>query len=82
MTNSSRKRESAVRISSAMPSAKYSCSGSLDTFWNGSTAIEGLSGRGRALPSPGKAPAAGGGPTAKARTGSSMFLTVCGPRSV
>src|SRR5439155_23361152 len=38
--------ESAVVISSTMPSAKYSCSGSPDMFWNGSTAIEGLSGSG------------------------------------
>jgi len=28
-----------------MPSAKYSCSGSPDMFWNGSTPMEGLSGR-------------------------------------
>jgi hypothetical protein len=33
-------------ISSTMPSAKYSCSGSPDRFWNGSTAIDGLSGSG------------------------------------
>ena len=32
-----------------MPSAKYSCSGSPDMFWNGSTAMEGLSGSVRAL---------------------------------
>ena len=35
-------------ISSAMPSAKYSCSGSPDMFWNGSTAIDGLPGSARA----------------------------------
>jgi alpha-ketoglutarate-dependent 2,4-dichlorophenoxyacetate dioxygenase len=34
-------------ISSTMPSAKYSCSGSPDMFWNGRTAIDGLSGSGR-----------------------------------
>jgi hypothetical protein len=34
-------------ISSTIPSAKYSCSGSPLMFWNGSTAIDGLSGRGR-----------------------------------
>ena len=32
-------------ISSTMPSAKYSCSGSPLMFWNGRTAIDGLSGR-------------------------------------
>ena len=32
-------------ISSTVPSAKYSCSGSPPRFWNGSTAIDGLSGR-------------------------------------
>ena len=31
-------------ISSTMPSAKYSCSGSPLMFWNGKTAIDGLSG--------------------------------------
>ena len=31
-------------MSSTIPSAKYSCSGSPLMFWNGSTAIEGLSG--------------------------------------
>ena len=35
-------RDSAVMISSTMPSAKYSCSGSPLRFWNGSTAIDGL----------------------------------------
>ena len=35
-------------ISSTMPSAKYSCSGSPLMFWNGNTAIEGLSGDGAA----------------------------------
>src|SRR6516165_6410965 len=44
MTNSQRMRESAVMISSTMPSAKYSCSGSPLIFWNGKTAIDGLSG--------------------------------------
>src|SRR6266446_10902903 len=47
MTNSHRMRESAVMISSTIPSAKYSCSGSPLIFWNGSTAIDGLSGSGR-----------------------------------
>jgi hypothetical protein len=44
MTNNDLNRESAVMISSTMPSAKYSCSGSPLMFWNGSTAIEGFSG--------------------------------------
>jgi hypothetical protein len=43
-------------MSSTMPSAKYSCSGSPDIFWNGSTAMEGLSGKARtagaAMPEP------------------------------
>src|SRR6516225_8555774 len=48
MTKSHRIRESAVMISSTMPSAKYSCSGSPLMLANGSTAIDGLSGSGRA----------------------------------
>ena len=47
MTNSQRQRDSAVMISSAMPSAKYSCSGSPLMLVNGRTAIDGLSGRAR-----------------------------------
>src|ERR1700726_1448843 len=46
MTTSQRMRESAVMISSTMPSAKYSCSGSPLILANGSTAIDGLSGSG------------------------------------
>src|SRR5262249_2774753 len=42
--------ESAVMISSTMPSAKYSCSGSPLMFAKGSTAIDGLSGRGGLAP--------------------------------
>src|SRR5438309_3554263 len=45
MTKSQRMRLRAVMISSTMPSTKYSCSGSPDMFWNGNTAIEGLSGK-------------------------------------
>jgi hypothetical protein len=45
MTNSQRMCESAETMSSTTPSAKYSCSGSPLRFRNGSTAIEGLSGR-------------------------------------
>ena len=37
-------------ILSTIPSAKYSCSGSPLMFSNGSTAIDGLSGSGRAAP--------------------------------
>jgi hypothetical protein len=46
MTKSHLIRESAVMFSSTMPSAKYYCSGSPLMFWNGSTAIDGLSGKG------------------------------------
>src|ERR1700682_4258660 len=45
MTNSIFVRESAVMMSSTMPSAKYSCSASPLKFWNGRTAIDGFSGR-------------------------------------
>src|SRR6185369_8167634 len=45
ITNSDLKRDSAVMMSSTMPSAKYSCSESTLNVWNGRTAIEGLSGR-------------------------------------
>jgi hypothetical protein len=38
--------DSPVMMSSTKPSAKYSCSGSPDMFWNGSTAMDGLSGSG------------------------------------
>jgi hypothetical protein len=43
ITNSHLIRDNPVMISSTMPSAKYSCSGSPLMFWNGRTAIEGLS---------------------------------------
>src|SRR5215831_10113770 len=49
MTNSQRMRLSAVMISSTMPSAKYSCSGSPLILAKGSTAIDGLSGSGGAV---------------------------------
>ena len=48
MTNSALKRDSAVMMSSAIPSAKYSCSGSELKLVKGRTAIEGLSGSVRA----------------------------------
>src|SRR5205085_11674330 len=44
MTKSQRERDRPVTISSTIPSAKYSCSGSPLRFSNGSTAIDGLSG--------------------------------------
>jgi hypothetical protein len=47
ITNNHLIRDSPVMMSSTMPSAKYSCSGSPLMFWNGRTAIEGLSGRAR-----------------------------------
>ena len=50
ITNSSRKRDSSVMMSSVMPSAKNSCSGSPLMLLNGSTAIDGLSARSRAGP--------------------------------
>src|SRR5258708_378888 len=58
MTKSQRMRESAVMISSTMPSTKYSCSGSPLILANGNTAIDGLSGsaRVRALRSDAKHP--------------------------
>src|SRR5215510_10416776 len=46
MTKNHRRRESAVIMSSVMPSLKYSCSGSPDMLVKGRTAIEGFSGRG------------------------------------
>ncbi len=39
MMKSQRIRVSAVMMSSTIPSAKYSCSGSPLMFWNGRTAI-------------------------------------------
>jgi hypothetical protein len=50
ITNSSRKRDSWVRMSSVMPSAKNSCSGSPLMLTKGSTAIDGLSARSRGVP--------------------------------
>src|SRR5271166_5312491 len=46
MTKKSRTRHNAAVISSTMPSAKYSCSGSPLMFWNGRTTIDGSSGSG------------------------------------
>ena len=44
MTKNHGCRDRPVMMSSVSPSAKYSCSGSPPMFWNGRTAIEGLSG--------------------------------------
>src|SRR6201987_1364067 len=55
MTKSQRMRLSAVMISSTIPSAKYSCSGSPLMLANGRTAIEGLSGSGSGFGRPGLA---------------------------
>ena len=51
-----RKRERAGMMSSVIPSAKYSCSGSPLIFWKGRTAIDGLSGSGNAGRWPSAAP--------------------------
>src|SRR5262249_38476107 len=48
MTKSQRMRLSAVMISSTIPSAKYSCSGSPLILAKGNTAMDGLSGSGSA----------------------------------
>src|SRR5215469_11145103 len=45
MTNSARKRDNSMMMSSVMPSEKYSCAGSSLRLANGSTAIDGLLGR-------------------------------------
>ena len=65
-------RESAVMMSSTIPSAKYSCSGSPLIFWNGKTAIDGLSGSVRV----GLTGVIGARPiTDRARIGRSIFLS-------
>src|SRR6516164_3935467 len=83
MTKSQRMRESAVVISSTMPSAKYSCSGSPLMFWNGNTAIEGLSGSSSGRGESSFGPIAGmvRSRTRYARTGRGIFFTSCSPRS-
>ncbi|MGC2199463.1 MAG: hypothetical protein WA633_04840 [Stellaceae bacterium] len=84
MTKSQRIRLSAVMISSTIPSAKYSCSGSPLILAKGSTAIDGLSGSGKGAP-PAKyevsvifSPAIF---TSNTRTGRAIFLTCCSPLS-
>ena len=87
MTNSDFDRDSPVMMSSTMPSAKYSCSGSPLMFWNGSTAMEGLSGRasGCAVSVGGFVTIAGEelGPmrTRQTRIGSAIFFKDCEPIS-
>src|SRR5215510_14598504 len=87
ITNKDLKRDSAVMISSTIPSAKYSCSGSPLMHWNGSTAMDGLSGMGRCLllsdgpvgePAGYHAATAFLAVTANARTGSSIVLELLG----
>src|SRR5215475_1775163 len=92
MTKSDLNRESAVMISSAMPSAKYSCSASPLMLWNGSTAMEGLSGNGSGTfgaamsaevisDVTSRCQSDGSHITPKAWTERSMFLSVRLPRS-
>ena len=67
-------------MSSTMPSAKYSCSGSPLMFWNGSTAIDGLSGSGRARsPRPSRASCRR---SRKTCTGRAMFFSSISPLSM
>jgi hypothetical protein len=75
MTNSERMRDSAVVMSSTMPSAKYSCSGSPLIFSNGSTTSDGLSGNGRAGRS------AASKRTRNTRIFVAMFFSAGSPRS-
>ena len=80
-------RDRSVVRSSVMPSAKYSCSGSLDRFAKGSTTIDK---RGATIgceieaagdfTATGK-PATASGRNAYTRTGRAMFLTLCSPMS-
>ena len=88
MTNSERLRESSVMMSSAMPSEKYSCSGSPLKFANGSTAIDGLSGKGRlrlchgpTIAQPISALSTALGLTTNASTGRAMFFRLSAPSS-
>ena len=81
ITKQSRKRDSSVMMSSVMPSAKYSCSGSPLMLVNGSTAIDGLAAVEPAVAAGGRVVAVAPLSTtmAKARTGRAMFLTACSP---
>ena len=62
ITNKPGKLESEVMMSSIIPSAKYSCSGSPLMFWNGRIAIEGFDG-GAGAPVAGSAAGAARGVT-------------------
>ena len=92
ITNSHLIRDSPVVMSSTMPSAKYSCSGSPLMFWNGSTAIDGLSGSasdgacagrsaGRSTTVTSAGVALGAGRARQARIGSVMFFSDWWPMS-
>ena len=87
MTNRDFERDSPVMMSSTMPSAKYSCSGSPLMFSNGSTAMEGLSGsaRGCAVSVGGFVSIAGEelAPmrARQTRIGSAIFFKACEPIS-
>ena len=89
MTKSERMRDSSVMMSSAMPSEKYSCSGSPLMLVNASTAIDGLSGNGKASPvSLHERPlddfgvvTATSGRTTNASTGRAMFFRLSAPSS-
>jgi hypothetical protein len=65
MTNSQRMRLSAVMISSTMPSAKYSCSGSPLILAKGSTAIDGLSEFGKDAANEAPRPFSASGPSSR-----------------
>lgn len=49
--------DSAIVMSSTMPSVNYSCSGPRDMFWSGSTAIDDLSRSGKGISGDGAAEA-------------------------
>src|SRR5438132_4489640 len=74
MTKSQRIRDSAVMISSTMPSAKYPCSGSPLILANGNTAIDGLSGSGKAFAGVAGSAVSDVGPARQTRSGRAMFF--------
>jgi len=63
-------------ISSTIPSAKYCCSGSPLIFWNGKTALGGVSGSGKAA---GLGIGFSSSSTRKTWIGWAMFLSPCSP---
>ena len=83
MTKRPETLERSVMMSSVMPSEKYSCSGSPDMLVKGSTAIEGLSGSGSGSSIFTDTLAANPASAihCHTRTGRSMFLTFCSPKS-